>query len=63
LRHLIKDRHEQDFKFHFDEVHQEAFKQLKKLMTSAPVLKYYSTTEPITLSADASQAGLGAVLL
>jgi len=63
LRQLIKDNHEQGFKIYFNEVHQVAFKKLKKLMTSAPVLKYYSTTEPITLSADASQAGLGAVLV
>ena len=63
LRYLIKESNQVDFKFHFDEDHKRAFQELKSMMTNAPVLKYYSTSEPITVSGDASQAGLGTVLL
>lgn len=63
LRNLIKGSNEERFKFHFDEKHKEAVKKIKKMMTTTPVLKYYSTTEPLTISSDASQAGLGAVLM
>ena len=63
LRCLIKESHEHGFRFHFDEVHRNAVAELKKLMTEAPVLKYYSDDEPITISCDASQGGIGAVLM
>ena len=63
LRQLIKESNARDFTFHWDEVHRQAFEELKKMMTSAPVLKYYSLEEPITISCDASQSGLGAVLM
>lgn len=63
LRQLIKDSNNPGFEFHFDEPHKEAFRELKKLMSTAPVLKYYSLTEPVTISCDASQSGLGAVLM
>ena len=32
-------------------------------MSSPPVLQYYSLREPVTISCDASQSALGAVLL
>lgn len=63
LRDLIKESHESDFVFHFEEIHRETVTNLKKMMTSAPVLRFYSQTEPITISCDASQKGLGAVLM
>ena len=63
LRCLIKESHEHGFRFHFDEVHRDAVTELKKLMTEAPVLRYYSDDEHITISCDASQAGIGAVLM
>jgi transposase InsO family protein len=63
LRALIKESNTPGFVFHFDEVHQEAVKRLKKMMSSAPVLRYYSQKEPITVSCDASQYGIGSVLL
>lgn len=63
LRNLIKESNEVGFKFYFNEDHKAAVQRLKDMMTNAPVLKYYSSTEPITISGDASQAGLGTVLL
>ena len=63
LRYLIKESHQEGFKFHFDEDHRKAVQQLRKMMSNAPVLKYYSPTEPLTVSGDASQAGIGTVLL
>ena len=63
LRNLIKERREPMFTWHFDEVHREAVQKVKELMTSAPILKYYSMKDPVIISCDASQSGLGCVLL
>ena len=41
----------------------KAFEILQKLVTEAPVLQYYSVTEPVVVSVDASKDGVGAVLL
>lgn len=40
----------------------DAFNRLKTALTTAPVLKYPSTTDPFILDTDASNFGLGAVL-
>ncbi|XP_062542356.1 uncharacterized protein K02A2.6-like [Armigeres subalbatus] len=40
-----------------------AFQQIKNLMQSPPVLRYYDLNLPVTLSVDASSHALGAVLL
>jgi len=42
-------------------VHLENFHKLKKLATTAPVLKYFKPDRPIKLSVHASSKGLGAV--
>ena len=63
LRSLIKESHVKGFKWHFDEIHKEAFQKIKDALSSAPVLRYYSLKEPVTISCDASQSGLGCVLL
>jgi hypothetical protein len=63
LRSLIKERKDPDFKWHFDASHREAVVKIKQMMTTAPVLKYYSLTDPIVISCDASQSGLGCVLM
>ena len=36
---------------------------VKKFLTEAPVLHYYDVSKPIAVQCDASQSGLGAVLL
>ncbi len=43
--------------------HDRAWKDLKTLISQQPVLQYYDQKKPIKLSSDASQKGLGAVLL
>jgi hypothetical protein len=63
LRMLVKESNTYGFKFHFDDVHKEACAKIRKLLSSAPVLKYYQFDEPVTISCDASQSGLGCVLL
>lgn len=63
LRNLIKESNMPGFKFYFNDDHRATVRKLKEMMTNAPVLRFYSTTEPIVVSGDASQAGLGAVLL
>uniref|UniRef100_A0AAR2JCC7 Reverse transcriptase/retrotransposon-derived protein RNase H-like domain-containing protein n=1 Tax=Pygocentrus nattereri TaxID=42514 RepID=A0AAR2JCC7_PYGNA len=43
-------------------MHEEAFTRLKINIAKAPVLKYYSPKEEVTLQCDASETGLGAAL-
>ena len=41
----------------------KAFEDLKRSITTTPVLRYYNLKEEVTLQCDASQTGLGAALL
>lgn len=43
--------------------HDAAFEKVKDLVTQAPLLKYYSPTEELTVQCDASEKGLGAALM
>ena len=43
--------------------HYAALQQIKDLVTRQPVLKYYDINEDDTIQCDASEIGLGAVLL
>jgi transposase InsO family protein len=43
--------------------HEQAFDELKKQLSSPPVLRYYNVKKPVMLTCDASQAGLGAACL
>lgn len=52
-----------DVEFTWLHNHDQAFKTLKNKISNAPVLKYYSPEEPVTVSVDASSHGLGACLL
>ena len=45
------------------EVHGKAFEMIKKAVCLAPVLRYYSLNDEVTIQCDASQYGLGAALL
>ena len=46
----------------FDTPQQQAFQELKLLITNSPVLKYFDPKLPIKVSSDASKSGLGATL-
>ncbi|XP_059061669.1 uncharacterized protein K02A2.6-like [Achroia grisella] len=59
LRELLK----KNILFEWLEVHEKSFRLLKDKISSAPVLRYYSPHEPVTVSVDASSRGLGACLL
>ena len=43
--------------------HQKAFTSVKQYLAEAPVLKYYDIKEDVTIQCDASETGLGAVLM
>ena len=49
--------------FQWLEQHFLAMNTIKKFLTEAPVLRYYDVSKPVTVQCDASQSGLGAVLL
>ena len=59
----IRELTTKDAKFVWSRQHNEAFEQVKKLVTSYPVLKYYDMNAEVTLQCDASEKGLGATLL
>ena len=59
LRVLLKD----DTLWTWDKPQEDAFEKLKSCLISAPVLKLYNSRQEVTLQVDASQNGLGAVLL
>ena len=63
LRQLIKDSAQRDFKFEFEEKHKKSFDELKKMMSSTQVLRFYDAKQPVLISCDASSKGLGYVLL
>ncbi|CAB4021418.1 Transposon Ty3-G Gag-Pol poly [Paramuricea clavata] len=46
----------------WDNEQEKAWKELKELVSSEPVLKFYDPNKPIKISTDASRSGLGAVL-
>ena len=59
LRHL----EDKDAEWHWNEVHDEATREVKRLITNHPVLRYYDVTKEVTLQCDAPQSGIGAALL
>ena len=54
---------EKNVEWHWHTEQANSFLSLKKLITTAPVLKYFNPSKPTKLSVDASSKGLGAVLL
>ena len=59
LRQLTR----KDVNFHWGSAQQAAFSHIKKLVTSAPVLTYYSVDKDLAIQCDLSEKGLGAALL
>ena len=59
LRSLLK----KNTLFQWTESHETNFQKLKDSITSDSCLMYYNSKKPVTLQVDASQVGLGGVLL
>ncbi len=59
LRRLIK----KDAEWCWESQQEEAFLECKKLATTAPVLRFYDNSKPLTLQVDASEKAMGATLL
>lgn len=53
----------QEEQWEWTEEQDKAMSELKKLVTTAPVLAYYDPAKELTIQCDASSTGLGAVLL
>ena len=47
----------------WSDIQEQAFEKVKKLVTEAPVLRYYDMNKPLIIQCDASEKGLGAALL
>lgn len=58
LRELLRN----DVPWQWHPEHDEAFSNVKEILTTAPVLKFFDISEPVTLQVDASLQGLGACL-
>ena len=52
-----------DVEWFLTNLNDSAVQQVKRLVTNAPVLKYFDSTKSVTLQGDASDKGLGAVLM
>ena len=59
----LRDLTQKEVAWTWDQAQQQAFNELKKAVTSTPVLRYYTLQEEVTLQCDASQTGLGAAML
>lgn len=59
LRHLLKKNTD----WIWDQNTENTFIELKNILITAPILQYFDTKKHVTLSVDASQSGLGAVIL
>lgn len=61
----IRNLLQKDVEFQWSENQERAFSEIKEILTSepGPVLTFFNVKEPVTVSCDASQCGLGSVLL
>lgn len=55
LRELLR----KNIEWHWLDIQEKAFIELKEYLTKRPVLNYYSMKERIVISVDASRAGAG----
>ena len=63
VTYLAKFLPRQDVEFKWSEEQDKAMDEIKKLVTTAPILAYYDPKKELVIQCDASSTGLGAVLL
>lgn len=63
LAHPLTKLTRKDTKFEWGPSQEEAFQTLKDKLTSSPVLKHFDPTLPVEVHTDASDIGVGAVLV
>ena len=61
--HSIRELLKNDVMFCWRKPHEEAFDKIKSILSAEPLLTYYDVAKPVTISCDASQSGLEALLL
>ena len=60
----LRELQRTDTEFRWDDsIHGKAFRELKEMLTTAPVLRFYDVTKPVVVQCDASFNRLGAVVL
>ena len=59
----LRDLTQKESLWFWREAQENALNALKTAVTKAPVLRYYSSQEEVTIQCDTSQSGLGAALL
>ena len=59
----LRECTQKDSEWIWDHAQQDALDTLKKAVSNTPILRYYNLLEGVTLQCDASQFGLGAVLM
>ena len=59
----LRECTQKDSEWIWDHAQQDALDTLKKAVSNTPILRYYNLLEEVTLQCDASQFGLGAVLM
>ena len=58
----LRKQEEKDTVWCWEDQHDQAITEVKKMITKEPVLKFYDVTQPVTLQCDASQTLLWATL-
>ena len=61
--HPLQNLTRKDVPWNWSSTQQNAFEKIKEMVTNTPVLAYYNVNEELTVENDASEYGLGSVLL
>ena len=63
VTHPIRELLNTDISFIWSKPQEETFNKIKAILSTEPVLAYYDVKKPVTISCDALQSGLGALLM
>ena len=63
MAHPLRQLTRKDAEWGWSETHEKAWSDIKIAISQAPVLRFYSLRDEVTLQCDASDTGLGAALL